>query len=96
MCNFLDDLGRIAYEQCLALGISEETAQLVGSAVPRQIGRDYNGERPYIGKGAEASRDMSARNRAIIRDWKAGERVALLARRYGISRQHVWRVIKGV
>ena len=95
MCNFLDDLGRIAYEQCLALGISEQTAQLVGSAIPRQVGSEYNGERPYIGKGADAFREMSARNRAIIRDWKAGERVALLSRRYGISARHVRRVIAG-
>ena len=95
MCNFLDDLGRIAYEQCLALGISEQTAQLVGNAIPKQIGRDYNGERPYIGKGADAVREMSARNRAIIRDWKAGERVALLARRYGISARRVRQVIAG-
>ena len=95
MCNFLDDLGRIAYEQCLALGISEQTARMIGSAIPQQVGSEYNGERPYIGKGAEAAREMSARNRAIIRDWRAGERVALLARRYGISARHIRRVIAG-
>lgn len=96
MCCFLDDLGRIAYEQCLALGISEETAKMVASTLPKMVAKDYNGERPYIGKGRDAEREMSSRNRSIIRDWKAGERVALLSRRYGISRQHVWRVIKGV
>lgn len=95
MCNFLDDLGRIAYEQCLALGISEQTAQMIGSAIPKTVGREFNGERPYIGKGAEAAREMSARNRAIIRDWKAGERVALLARRYGVSRIRIHQIIKG-
>lgn len=95
MCNFLDDLCRIAYEQCLALGISEETAQLVANAVPRGVARDYTGERPYIGKGEDSNREMSARNRAIIRDWRAGERVALLARRYGLSARHIRRVIAG-
>lgn len=95
MCNFLVDLGRIACEQCLVLGISKQTAQMLGSAIQRQVGIEYNGERPYIGKGAEAAREMSARNRAIIRDWRAGERVALLARRYGISARRVRQVIAG-
>ena len=95
MCNFLVDLGRIAYEQCLALGISKQTAQMIGSAIQRQVGCEYDGDRPYISNGAEAAREMSARNRAIIRDWRAGERVALLARRYGISVRHIRRVIAG-
>ena len=95
MCNFLDDLGRIAYEQCIALGISEETAQLVGNAVPKKVARDYNGERPYIGRSIEVEREMSARNRAIIREWKAGERVALLSRRYGISARRIRQIIAG-
>lgn len=95
MCCFLDDLGRIAYEQCLALGISEETAKMVASALPKTVAKDYNGERPYIGKGRDAEREMSSRNRSIIRDWKAGERVALLSRRYGISSRRVRQIVAG-
>ena len=95
MCNFLDDLGRIAYEQCLAPGISEATSPLVANSMARAATRTYTGERPYISKGEDSNREMSARNRAIIRDWRAGERVALLARRYGLSARHIRRVIAG-
>lgn len=60
------------------------------------VRRDWGGERPYIavnGEGARAT--MSRRDAALLRDWQAGERVALLARRYGISRRRVWQIIRG-
>lgn len=62
----------------------------------RAVRQDWGGERPYIAKGSEdAARQMSARNRAIIRDWKNGERLCFIARKYGISRQRVKQIIEG-
>lgn len=60
-----------------------------------QIRSDWGGERPYIAVKVEADRRMSERNRKIIREFKDGESVPLLARRYGITRQRIWKIIKG-
>jgi Mor family transcriptional regulator len=63
--------------------------------VVMDIRRDWAGERPYIGVRYEADRKISERNRSIIRDFKAGESIALLVRRYSLSRQRIWQIIKG-
>lgn len=63
--------------------------------VVMEVRNDWRGERPYIGAQYESDRRMSARNMQIIRDYKAGERIAFLARKYGISRQRVWKIING-
>lgn len=59
------------------------------------VRRDWAGERPYIGVRYEADKRMSERNRAIIRDYKNGEQVQFLARRYGISIRRIWQIIRG-
>jgi Mor family transcriptional regulator len=77
------------------LGLPEELRDQLGM-VECDIRHDWGGERPYIAKqGESAQRETSARNRAIIRDWRAGERVSYLSRKYGISRQRVWQIING-
>lgn len=66
------------------------------AAAEDETRQDWAGERPYIAKRGERTvLLLSERNRAIIRDWKAGERQALLARKYGISRQRVKQIIEG-
>jgi Mor family transcriptional regulator len=59
------------------------------------IRRDWAGERPYIGARFEADKKLSERNRSIIRDFKDGESVAFLTRRYKLSKQRIWQIIKG-
>lgn len=63
--------------------------------VVMEVRNDWRGEQAYIGPQYESNRRMSARNMQIIRDFKAGERIAFLARKYGISRQRVWKIING-
>lgn len=64
-------------------------------AIERDIRRDWGGERPYIAKTGQVYQQvMSARNRAILRDWYAGERQQALARKWGISRQRVSQIVK--
>lgn len=63
--------------------------------VVMEIRRDWAGERAYIGARYEVDKKLSERNRAIIRDFKNGERVPLLVRRYNLSRQRIWAIIKG-
>lgn len=56
-----------------------------------QIRERWGGDRPYISRRAGEGR--SARNQAIRRDHQAGERVALLERRYGLSRFQIHRIL---
>lgn len=59
------------------------------------IRRDWHGERPYISQKNDYVQKLSARNRKIISEYKAGESITLLARRYGLSRQRVSKIING-
>jgi len=62
----------------------------------RRLVANWGGDRPYIGKlGKEARNMTSLRNMAIIRDFKAGERIPFLSRRYGLSKVRVWQIIQG-
>jgi Mor family transcriptional regulator len=60
-----------------------------------EVRQDWAGERTYISCQYELKKQVSARNRSIIRDFKSGERVALLARRYGLSRKRIYEIING-
>lgn len=68
-------------------GIGEEQAAAVDAAVRERWG----GDRPYIAKRQGEGR--SDRNAAIRRDFQRGESVALLVRRYNLSRSTIWRVL---
>lgn len=96
MCEFVEDLRERMIENLTGqLGISAETACLVAATVADDLLRDWRGERPYIGPSAEdVRRRQSARNEALLRDWRNGERIPLLARRYGISVKRVYAVLK--
>lgn len=77
-----------------ALGVSQEVAGMVAAEWGASIVRDWGGERPYIGKTAgQASREMSRRDAALLADWRRGERVPMLARRYQISARWVRQII---
>lgn len=63
--------------------------------VEQDVRRDWGGDRPYINKTATGDDDaISERNRAIKRDWKSGERVEFLSRRYHLSRRRIWQIVK--
>lgn len=62
--------------------------------VEREVRRDWGGERPYIAKAGEsARREQSLRDEQIRRDFRRGERVALLARRHGISERRIRKIL---
>lgn len=88
-CDFVADLLNRCAE---AFGIdAPERIQ----ALEAELRRDWGGERVYIAKTLDADRcEMTARNAAILRDSQAGERVVLLARKYGISKQRVSQIIQ--
>lgn len=59
------------------------------------VRKDYAGDRVYIGANYQYQHQQSERNRAIIRDYKAGESIIFIARRYSLSRQRIWKIING-
>lgn len=59
------------------------------------IREQYGGDIYYLAKGCERDPDQGARNRSIIRDSKNGESIALLARRYRLSRRRIMQIIQG-
>ena len=96
MCEFVEDLReRLVANLTGQLGVSAEAAGLVAAAVADELYRDWRGERPYIGPSIDdVRRQQSARNAALLRDWRNGERIPLLARRYGISVKRVYALLK--
>lgn len=85
--DILEDL----YTRLVQIGFKDPQIE----RVVMEVRTDWKGERPYIGVRMEIDRQMSERNRSIIRDHKAGERVTFLARRYGLSRKRIWEIIRG-
>ena len=65
------------------------------AALAAQVDRDvrdlWGGDRPYIAR--RAGEGSSQRNAAIRRDWRAGERIGLLVRKYGLSRQRIHQIL---
>ena len=60
-----------------------------------EVQAEWGGDRPYIAKvGEQEVRQMRARDAAICRDHAAGERTALLARRYGITARRVQMIVR--
>lgn len=95
MNEFLHDLADRLVDGLKGLGVTEDTARLVVGSSISGVTADYSGERIYIAGKDRMQRELSARNRAIIRDWRAGERPALLMRRYGISKSRLYQIING-
>lgn len=88
--DFVSDLMAIAMAVC-AQFTPDHAKEL-----ERRLIANWSGERPYIGKlGKDARRMTSLRNRSIIRDYKSGESLPLLARRYGLSKVRIWQIIQG-
>jgi hypothetical protein len=61
------------------------------AAVDAALRERWGGDRPYIAKRHGEGR--SDRNAAIRRDFQRGESVALLSRRYSLSRMSIYRVL---
>lgn len=76
-----------------------EMAPSFSAALAKQIAKevrhDWAGDRArvcYIARRDEEVR--SARNEAIRREYRAGERTGFLARRYGLSERRILQIVK--
>jgi Mor family transcriptional regulator len=89
-----DIIGDILWRVADRLVLPDTSRELLRQ-IEHDARRDWGGDRIYIARhGEEARQEMTARNLAIIRDWQAGERVSCLARKYGISKQRVSRIVR--
>lgn len=67
----------------------------VATEVEAEARRYWGGERCYVAKAGESPvrRDARERAEAIRADFRKGERVKLLARRYELTERHVRRIL---
>lgn len=87
MSDILDDLKT----RLVAIGFENAIIE----KVVLEVRHDWAGERIYFGANYEYKANLSERNRSIIRDFKAGESIVFLSRRYGLSRQRIWKIVNG-
>lgn len=93
--DFIADASERLITSMRALGISAQVAGMVAAEWSAGIVRDWGGDRPYIGSTeADASRERARRDRALLADHAAGERVPLLMRKYSMSRARVYQILE--
>lgn len=88
-----DDIVEYTLRCVLAMApqLTEAIRQGIQSNVDRQVREVFGGERAYISRRPGEGRFV--RNAQIRRDYKAGERIPLLMRRYGLSAARLWQII---
>ncbi len=90
MIDFTEDVQTRITAALVRLGVSAETAGLVGSEITIDLARSWQGERIYIGV-KEIER---ARIRDEVRRRFNGRNARELARELGIGKTTVYRIIK--
>lgn len=101
MSNTCDIISDILVRALERIGkVSKTAAQKLEAeigALELEIRQDYGGERHYVIRGGESSFDLRVeRDLRLLADYQRGERVPLLARRYGISERRVYQIIAPV
>lgn len=91
MSEFVSDLQERVVMAASAFGVSRDVAGMIAAEVVTSLRIEWAGSRIYLDKGG----GKSERNRAIIRDFKNGESVQLLVRRYKLSRVRIWQIVSG-
>jgi Mor family transcriptional regulator len=75
----------------LAPQLSAAVRQSIQASASQQVRGVFGGDRAYISHRQGEGR--YARNAQIRRDYKGGERIALLQRRYNLSAARIWQII---
>ncbi|MCX8016440.1 MAG: hypothetical protein N2690_00860 [Rhodocyclaceae bacterium] len=84
-----DDIVEYTLRVVMAMAPSVSAAMM--AAADRHVRELFGGSQVYVPRRAGEGRAL--RNEAIRRDYRAGERIGLLARRYGLSQAQVWRIV---
>lgn len=90
MMDFSEDVQTRIVEALVRLGISEDTAKMVGVEVVCGIGQRYGGERVYVGKKERERAEL----RNEVRRRFNGRNVREIARELGVGRATVYRYLK--
>lgn len=62
--------------------------------VEQQVRRDWGGERCYVAKLGESARQIRSKRDQLIRDqFRKGDHIPLLARRWGMSERRVQQIV---
>lgn len=75
----------------MAPGLTAAIQAHIKASAGQHVREVFGGERVYITRKPGEGR--SARNAQIRRDYKAGERIPLLERRYALSAARLWQII---
>ena len=92
MVEHTDDV--VEYQLRCVLALAPHLSEAVAMAAAAHTRAMFGGSRAYI--AMRAGQGTAARNDAIRRDYRNGERMELLERRYGIGRVQLWRIVNGV
>ena len=84
-----DDI--VEYTLRCVLAMAPQLSEAIHKNVSGQVREVFGGERIYISRRPGEGR--FARNAKIWRDYKAGERIPFLERRYGLSKTRLWEII---
>lgn len=87
----MEDVGQVSEAARETLGASEETASALGTDVAMRMIEQWGGQQLYMPKGIRI--EASRLHQQIYQEWK-GRNHRKLARKFGISLQFVYRVIK--
>lgn len=84
----------VEYTLRVVMAIAPGFSAAVREAAERHVRELFGGSQVYVPRRAGDGR--ASRNDAIRRDYRNGERIGLLARRYGLSPAQIWRIVNGV
>ncbi len=84
----------VEYTLRVVFALAPQFEAAVREAAERHVREMFGGSQVYVPRRAGDGR--ASRNDAIRRDYRNGERIGLLARRYGLSETQVWRIVNGV
>ena len=90
--GYTDDV--VEYTLRVVMAIAPGFSAAAREAAERHVRELFGGSQVYVPRRAGDGRAL--RNDAIRRDYRNGERIGLLARRYGLSPAQIWRIVNGV
>lgn len=87
-----DDI--IDYTMRCLMALAPQTGEEIVRSVERQVRDVFARNKVYV--AARSGEGKAPRNAQIRREFLAGERVAMLARKYGLSEAMVWIIVRDV
>lgn len=92
MVEYSDDV--VEYTLRVVMAMAPDFSAAVREAAERHVREMFGGSHVYVPRRAGDGRAL--RNDAIRSDYRSGERIGLLARRYHLSPTQIWRIVRGV